>query len=474
MTILSPALPPSRSRRRYRWLAWSSALVCGLSLALASPRFGYVFLVWIALVPLLQALDFPGVRGWQRAALGWLAGLVASLAGGQLELTAAGVALAALAGLPVGLFTALAPLALRQRNHAVAVAATAAGWTALEYVLADGLPAPLGALPWPGLSLSLAPDSALLQSADLFGLWGLSFLIAAANASLGRLFTSGPLRRRAAPAVLLAAGVLILHYRGASILSEGADGQAPAAAVLIHFGGENAALGKELTREFFKEARRSGEAPRLILWPAFEERKPFADPALRPALAALAKETGSSLIAGAGAAALVIPPEEGGGIFESAQPAIFPWTAAGLPGAPPLLGLLPPQDSYRSSAFRGLVENGAQALVAPLFEDRRLSEPEKLRRLRLHCLRAIECRRWLLRCAGGGHSAVIDAAGRLEASITSPIEGTLAEEFSRRVGGTVFVRWGWLIGPGCCLLSAVGVSAALLRRGSRARARLAA
>jgi apolipoprotein N-acyltransferase len=60
-------------------------------------------------------------------------------------------------------------------------------------------------------------------------------------------------------------------------------------------------------------------------------------------------------------------------------------------------------------------------------------------------LRAVESRRWMIRSATTGISAIVDPAGRLTASQPLDTAGILVEEIGSRAGLTPYLKWGdWL------------------------------
>ncbi|MFI5321480.1 MAG: hypothetical protein ACHQ6V_18045, partial [Myxococcota bacterium] len=170
--------------------AWPLALVmlAPLALALARARplrafaLGYAYSIAMAAAivhwlvhALVLEYELPPASAWS-ATLGLIA----------LYALAPAAALAGFAALRPRMRAALAPLAL------------AAAWAFSEWSRGA-----LG-LPWLFAAHALAPAPALLQSADVFGATGLSFLAVACSAGIGFALAARDWRPLAAPALLWA------------------------------------------------------------------------------------------------------------------------------------------------------------------------------------------------------------------------------------------------------------------------------
>lgn len=189
----------------------------GLLLAATFPNFNFHLLAWIALVPLLLALNGKSVKNgfW----LGGISGIV-FFAGtvhwvtnsvhfyGNVPLVPAlfiTLLLCAYLALYPAAFGALAVFTMRHRPGILFLAAPAL-WTSLElartYVFSG--------FPWALLGYSQYPVLPLIQIADITGVYGISFLIVFVNAALAEFIVD---RKKAAgiiPAALVI--VLVLGY----------------------------------------------------------------------------------------------------------------------------------------------------------------------------------------------------------------------------------------------------------------------
>jgi apolipoprotein N-acyltransferase len=101
------------------------------------------------------------------------------------------ILLALFFSLPVGLFALVTQLAARDRRLAIVQWGLPAVWVAIEYLRTFGA----WAYPWNILGYSQTPNSALIQAADLGGVYAVSFVIVAVNCGL-YLVLAGPGRFR--------------------------------------------------------------------------------------------------------------------------------------------------------------------------------------------------------------------------------------------------------------------------------------
>jgi apolipoprotein N-acyltransferase len=181
--VTTPALAGGDAARRLparRGLRLLAAASTGLALVLAFPGPDLGLVAFVALVPLLLAVE--RVRPGWAAVLGLVSGLVFYLLHiwwinvfGYLALGALSLVQAAfLAG-----FAALVPATRRLGGWRLL--ALPACWAALELVRAH---APLGGFPWAILGLSQHGGGPLLPLARVVGVYGLSAVIVAVNLAL--------------------------------------------------------------------------------------------------------------------------------------------------------------------------------------------------------------------------------------------------------------------------------------------------
>jgi apolipoprotein N-acyltransferase len=104
---------------------------------------------------------------------------------------------------------------------------------------------------------------------------------------------------------------------------------------------------------------------------------------------------------------------------------------------------------------RRFVSNGAELLVN-ISNDGwfgRSAAPEQ--HLDMARVRAIENRRWMIRCTNNGHTVSVDPYGREVASLPTDIRAKLEAPYAYRDDMTLYARWGdWL--PWLSLLAGLG------------------
>jgi apolipoprotein N-acyltransferase len=177
----------------------------------------------------LSSLAFPPIAVWPlaflapafllvalrdaRPARGFFLGLVYGLTGFGLTLswlmlfgTLAWGALTLLAALSIALFGAAFPLVRRAGRPVLIALGAAAAWTAIDWL--RGL-WPLGGFTWGSLGVSQVPNGITVRVAVVAGVFGVTFVVAFAAASLAEAASRGrPLRLRLASVGLAAAAAV--------------------------------------------------------------------------------------------------------------------------------------------------------------------------------------------------------------------------------------------------------------------------
>ena len=303
------------------WTALSArqvllAILSGVLLTASFPPGKLSFLVWPALVPLLKRLD----NGSPSLAfrLGFITGLSHYLTliywivvvlghyGNMSTLVSLGPFF--LLSLYLALYPAIfSCLSAYIRGSRFAVTFMASFWVGLEYVRASALTG----FPWCLLGYTQYGQSYLIQIADLFGVYGLSFLIVIINGFLFMLFFNHDARNNASfkweilMIALMAVGALAYgHYR----LSEEPVGEAtrPYVNTLIVQGNIDQSIKWESayqaeTMATYQRLTRKGYnfKPDLIVWP--ETAAPFFfqnNAEFSPIIFSIAKESKAALIFG--------------------------------------------------------------------------------------------------------------------------------------------------------------------------------
>lgn len=170
---------------------WGLSFLSGILCVLIFPRYDQEWLAWIALVPLLLALENQPVRKSFR--IGWLAGTVYFL--GTLHwvtntMVQYGNMPAAVSyplmfllvlylGLYVAVFSAMLTY-LRQRIAVSTVLTAPVLWVSLEFLRTYAL----SGFPWSLLGYSQYQSLPVIQISDLTGVYGVSFLLVLINAAI--------------------------------------------------------------------------------------------------------------------------------------------------------------------------------------------------------------------------------------------------------------------------------------------------
>lgn len=397
--------------------------------------------------------------------------------------------------------------------------AAAAAWTAAE-VGRGRLFTAVAFLsnPWGLLGYSQVGIDAAVQAASLFGVYGIGFAIAAANAALAELAARAWRREAAFAPALIAAGALpalalfafgALALRGAPAPDARPPGAAPVAVVQGHvdlgtrwrsdFYGQNFDVYLAGTREALSRAPGA-----LVVWPEgaltfFLDREPPFQQALARAAAA-----------GGGEVAVGGPRQVDGGpggaprYFNS----LFVVDGAGRVSAPYDKQALVPFTEYAPLAGLDLVRRRFEGVrffsfgapspplatkagragvllcnegMLPELAGRRVAEGAELllnpsndtwipsRRFADHLfdivrLRAVEQRRWLVRASTSGPSAIVDPWGRVQAA-SAPFERAVVTGWVEpRETRSLYGRIGDAFAFACV---AAAVLAAVVTRGAR-------
>ncbi len=498
-------------------------VLAGALYGLAFPPLGWWPLAWVALVPFLLAIASGG-RG-RALGLGVVLGVAASYGVGTW-MPAAVVSYyeqPVVVGIAIFLVCALWQAAWQLALFALVwrrLAAAPRAWTPLAvgaaWVTAELLRShvPFGN-PWALLGYSQTAVPLLVQSADLAGVHGIGFLLAAGNAALALVWRAHGADLAVARRGLAVAGVLVmavLAYGVVRLTSERATAAAAAVPVVAVQG--NLDLGTQWKSEFYganlgayadltTKALATAPAP-LVVWP--ESALTFFledDASYRSYLARVLTASHTTLLTGGprvvrdGAhesyrnAAFVIGPTgaidavyEKGTLVPFAE--YFPLAGDGLlrrqfgkvrefmpgttsaqaPVATPVgaAGVMICNEAMLADAGLARVRAGATWLVTLTNDSwvgRRHYAEIALAMVRL---RAVETRRWLVRASTSGPSAVIDPAGRIVDRLPFAQAGTVRAAIETRRDLTPYARVGDLFAWGCALWTALLVARVVIDR----------
>ena len=494
-------------------LNFALSLASALMLVLLFPRFSFVWLAPVALTPLLIACARETRWKW-RFLLGYTTGVVYwfglcnwiqwTLAehagvGGAVAWLLFGLFCLAKA-VQLGLFALVAgtiwgnPIATPRgagfRPALFAPPLIAALWVALEWTHS------YTGFEWLNLGNAASDMSILLRLAPFTGVWGLSFIFALMSAVIAAILLR---RQRFASAwLLLLVGLFLLPgvpepQRGAAtavVIQPNMDDETVWSTELLY-------RTEQRLRTLSLALAVPGSTD-LIVWP--EAPAPFydTDPTFRNLVSSIARQTHTSLLAGAVAhapdkaplnSALLIDPA---GTVETRYDKVnlvpfgefVPWpfgvltskvaTEAGdfEAGHNVVVSQL---DTHRIATFicyesvfpsyiRRFAANGAEALFN-LSNDSWFGKSQaRYQNLQIVRMRAAENRRWIVRATNNGISAVIDPAGRLVHTLPEYQEAAARLRYGYRADQTFYTRYGdWFVLL-CALLALAGVWGMRLRQ----------
>lgn len=515
---------PSEGRRSL--LLGTVAVLLSVALFTASfPPFGLRPLAWVALAPLFATVRQASPRRAFGAMLLW--SFAAAYATGTWLPPA--IANYFEQPLAVGIFvfvfvaaTMVAPYYLvfawcyrRMPEHAALPLLAAAGWVMAELGrgrLLTGTPFFIGN-PWGLVGYSQAGLAEVTQVASLFGVYGVSFVVAASNAAVADLLrlrgTLGARPVLARLALGLFPGALAIGF-GAATLERGDEPGEPTRLAIVQ---GNLDLGSRWQREFYgrnldvyldlTRAAIEHSAPAMVFWPEaamtfFVDREPGYRRAIGQTLA-----TGDAeLIAGAVRAegegrsfryfntTYAFSPD---GEIQSRydKQYLVPFTeyfpfridlirrqfgrarefSAGAPG-PPLetragpAGTVVCNEVMLPEVVSQRVVDGASYLVNPSNDSWLADVQYSEMQFDIVRFRSIEQRRYLVRASTSGPSAVIDPWGRVRVRSEPEQRSVIIGEVRPRTDRTVYSRIGDGFAFGC-----VGLVLLMVVRSRRREAR---
>lgn len=518
-----PSIADTKPRLQRRPL-WPAVVVAAAMATAAFPPLGLGWLAWVAYAPMFWAVvrtDRP------RGAFGlaylfgilhfggltpWIGATVAAWSGSPMGWSA-WVGLALIQGLWFGLFGYLARFIHRGSSGDGRLILTASAWVVVEWLRGQG-----GlSMPWGLAGYTQYRSIAIIQMADITGVYGVSFLVALASAAAaaaifrpGSTVTTGPMRRSVIRFRGLAAdvGVLVLpclFYAGAltyGLMCAGLPWQGRpvlTAVVQPNFAstGNPIPRNEAMSRLAAAAQELAANAPGLTIWP--ESSAPddaVNDRDVNALFTHFAKLTSGYHLVGTrytdemgnerNSAALFDP--QLGLVSRYDKERLVPfgeWTPARRALAPIISKLREPDEDLKpgrnqkpleagdmrlgilicyESIFPGMtrdrVRKGADLLVS-ITNDGWAGESASLEQhFAMSAFRAVEARRYM--CVAGltGISALVAPNG--SGGIAAPYKPALVSDLVYlRSGLTPYARWGdWLVAL-CALLVVVG-----LRRGA--------
>ncbi len=497
------------------------AAAAAVLIFVAFPPANFSPLAWAGLVPLILALS--QLRPAQGFFVGWLFGAL-MMGGINYFLGTFGflpvLAVALFLGLFYGLFGLIVAGLATVQSAGLRVVGVAAAWTLVE--LARGHAGPL-AYTFGHLAYSQCNLLPVLQFASLMGSYGVGFLIALTNAGLAILLlaflpdnwyhppsASRPQRNRAASHTMLAVYSLVfITYLWGALIIHGAPGGAPstaslrAAAVQANVSLSTPAQFHEVTAAINSYAEMSEELPGrfdLVVWPETAIGLDInAYPLVRNRVAGIAQKLGAHMLVGAlerdngklyNSALLVSPQGKYLDTYRKINLVIFgeyvpvrgrwkfleryPLRGEDFSRGPERkimevsgvkLGPLICFEAIFPEPARQVTRLGADVIVI-LNSDAWAERSAELRHNSSTApLRAAEARRYVIRAASTGISAIYDPYGRPLSDVPVNMAGVAAADVYARRQLSTYHQWGdW---PLLCICALVLVAGLLRAHGDR-------
>jgi len=492
----------------------------GLLIILVFPKWDLGFLAFVALVPLLLALQSASPRKafflglvtgcvFYLGSLSWLIHTM-TVYGGLSPLVSFLILLSMACYLAL-YFAGFASLAAKVKDHPILfqVLFLPAAWVALEYVRTYALTG----FPWNLLGYSQYKSLFLIQIASFTGVYGVSFLVVFANASIASTLRPPFLRWRSLIPLLLVFLLGIGSFTDpATVGFTGSRGDKDLRVALLQGNVDQGVKWdpayQMATLEIYRRLtmKAAEEGPSLIVWP--ETAAPFFlrwEPKLARMVLDMASRARAFLLVGSPDregngedryfnSAFLISPEgeivgkydkihmvpfgeyvplkrllffiqkmaEGIGDFSSGRR----YTLFSLPGG--RFGVTICYEIIFPNQVRQYVNRGAEFLVN-ITNDAwfgRSSAPYQ--HLAMAVFRAVENQVYVVRSANTGVTALIDPAGRIVEKTDLFVEAALVGEISLRKGTTFYTRYGDLFAWICIVfaLASLAREAAGPRKGS--------
>jgi len=500
--------------------SWALSGLGGLLLTAAFPRTDWAWIAWVALVPLLLAVR--GKSPGEAFQLGIVCGLIHYLGAlywiayvvghyGGLPLIPAGAILFLLCAY-LALYPAVfAVLAARWCRRPLSwLVGLPAAWVALEFLRTFAVTG----FPWAVLGYSQTQSLTLMQSADLWGVYGMSWLLVFANACIT---APGSGRQRLVGWLCLALCLGLTAGYGRQRLEQirALEAKAEPWPVAVVQGNieqaskwdpEYLSATIERYRGLSEQAVAGDPRPRLLVWP--ETSMPFfygLDPEPSAGLEQIIQSLGVPVLFGGPSATLVegrlrplnrafLVDAAGRGGGNYAKRHLVPFgeyvplakllffvqrlvPAAGdfVPGTSsrPLIlngervGVLICYEAVFPALARSSVEAGANVLVN-LTNDAWFGDSSAPHQhLQMSRWRAVENRVPLVRAANTGISALIEPTGELVATLPLGMADRLNGTVHRIGVNSFYARHGDLFAWICCLTAAVFVLFSAARQRSR-------
>ena len=329
---------------------------------------------------------------------------------------------------------------------------------------------------WLSLGYSQWQNLPLLQSASLFGVYGISFLIVLVNATIAWAiadfrFQISDIKKRILPLVAIAVIMSASFIYGKIVLRDVryAIGDRRLRVAIIQDESHSLSRLASLTHEATKEK------PDLVVWPEYSlpyfyvgKEEKFEE------LTNLAREAKNHLIVGVVDSAKIpgkftnkalIFSSQGNLIGEYTkihtvqfvEDLLIPGKEAKVFDTPlGKLGIELCYDLDYTDLTRALVKNGAQLLIVPNYDPKRWGRVQHIQHSAMSPLRAVEARKYIVRATSSGISQIIDPHGRILKQLDFNLSDILIGEVKLNKEISFYIRYGFLL-PYLCQGVTIGL-----------------
>jgi apolipoprotein N-acyltransferase len=474
------------------------AVASGLALSFSFPNYNLPLLAWIAVASLMlaalgaptrEAALFGFINGalFYPLSLPWIATVMKQYGSNISWLAAAGIlALMTLAGALFPLAFAVLVCRVGKKSIPVACAVAPFLWVVLEFIRAH---LPIISFPWNLLGYAASGNLAFVQITAITGIYGLSLLVAAFNAAVAWSISS-PSKNSRRITIGVAIVLILIALIGPRFVPHAASDHV-AHLVQTNFAQQeiyppdwmqvHTPDMQQLESISVDAARKS---PGVIIWPEVPAPFSLQDPKFASIAVGIARNSGQYFLVGvddwkldasrhwqaSNSAVLLDPLGQREFTYDKIHLVPFgeyvplrKWLTFAhsltegigdfTPGTEYSVGQLPGgrfsvficYEAIFSAEIRRFAANGAQLLVN-ISNDGwfgRSSAPAQ--HLMMARVRAVENRRWLLRCTNTGFTVDIDPYGRIVAELPTFTRGQLDAPYGFRPDLTPYTRFGdWL------------------------------
>ncbi|MFH1226349.1 MAG: apolipoprotein N-acyltransferase [Planctomycetota bacterium] len=466
---------------RTDWFRPLLAALSGIMLILSFPPFSFGLLGWVALVPLFIAVF--SSPSWKMAGL---SGLITGIVFYSVALSFFMEAFGLFGWVVLNLFSiylvifAIFVWSLADRiGLGKAFFFIPIFWTGIEYFRSEGYYLRFG---WLSLGYSQAPYNVLIQCCDIFGVYGLTFLIITVNTVIAWFILEHIRRRRwlwglwGIVAVIFAWLIIYGNYKNAYIpkyLDKDTNPRIPVTVVQDMVGSVDNYI--RMTNDAV-----GGKKENIVVWPERADMNLVSSAGKRDLIEALVRDKKIYLITGTIEEsedqsrfinlALIFSPQ--GELVDQyakqvpvqlVETMIKPGEKTGVFYTPiGKIGVLICYEAGFTNLELRLARKDVDFIVMPTAEMGEWGGLSHRHHASIIPFRAIETRRPILRSAALGISMIVHPSGKVESQIDHLATGVIKGEIKKGQGKTIFVQYGYLLPRICLVIFVLYLAGAIL------------